>query len=545
MSEDSTKNSNEDLLRQKLQGFEMPVEDFVFEAIEAQIVPPPPKRKRGILFWATTGTALLVLLALALIFNPFNESATPDFDTLPNNSEINQPQPAASNKVLEDEEFSADHQSDRNQPDTIKTKNAQNIKGEDALKSRQQSQATVIPNTSVMSANDASQEPENPQTINTLNGGLAERSSLQDTPDLVMKSPSSQNPTKNSSTEGTLSSPVIGIGKESQSTKDLTSADELQNSPAKSLSSNDAETPDLAANSPSSQNPTNNASVQKASDIPIAEATRDNTSAKDLTAVDALQDNPAVNSISEEIETSDDVAEAIAVNDSLNAQDILDNGNLPTSINPEQVASTKASKFSAQVFGGGGFSYRILKSAANEELEIHKNDHERSGLSYSFGLGVRYHINEVFYTGLGVGYASYSERYSFNHDLIAHSTANTYNYLQVPLVLGVRLLDAKRVALYAQIGLVWDHLTEAQSSWVDPNSLMAVSHSNAGQQHPFQENAFQGTFGFDVAIKLNNHWQLNLMPSAGIFLNSIYLQSTNLDQKPYSGSLNLGITRRF
>jgi hypothetical protein len=144
-----------------------------------------------------------------------------------------------------------------------------------------------------------------------------------------------------------------------------------------------------------------------------------------------------------------------------------------------------------------------------------------------------------------VGYASFSERYAFHHDVITHETTNTYNYFQVPATVGIRLFESKRFLLNAQGGMVWNVLTEAQSSWVDPNDLQAVSHSNVGAQHPFQENTWESILGLEIAFKINPRWQISLIPSASIFLNSVYQESTNLDQKPYSGFVNVGILRRF
>ncbi|HBF18975.1 MAG TPA: hypothetical protein DDW81_02695, partial [Cryomorphaceae bacterium] len=187
--------------------------------------------------------------------------------------------------------------------------------------------------------------------------------------------------------------------------------------------------------------------------------------------------------------------------------------------------------------GGVGASYRILHIKPDEDLQTHKNKHERSGLTFNYSIGVRYRLNPKIYIATGLGYASFSERYAFHHDVINHTTVNTYDYLQVPVIVGLRIWHSKNIALHGQLGVVWNSLTAAQSSWVDPDNLTAVSHSNHGSQSPFQGNTFEGIGGFDLSYAINDRWKIHLMPQASIFLNSVYLNSTQLEQRPYAGTL--------
>ena len=203
------------------------------------------------------------------------------------------------------------------------------------------------------------------------------------------------------------------------------------------------------------------------------------------------------------------------------------------------------SGFALLVQGGLGISYRSLSIDPLQELERHKDDHEQLGLSFNYSIGLRYYFSDKVYMGSGIGYASFSERYAFHHNVISHTTVNRYKYLQVPLMLGLRLWDSEKIDVYGRFGVSWNPLLSAQSSWVDPQNLTPVSHSNSGAEHPFQDNTFEGIAGFDLIYTINHKWRIHLMPQGGIFLNSVYLNSTQLNQKPYAGSISLGISREF
>ncbi len=473
MSKDK-QNKTEDLLKQKLEKFELPVEDFVFDAIQTKIT--APKRKQGVWFWAVLiGSVVPLLVALLFFFNPFGKSSIQDPGTIPGDTEINEPQSDAPYGIPKDEEPTENLESEKI-PVDVKS----NRPGENLPKSGQQSRVVVTSSSLASPANVFVKEPAQATTQNVLDEGASQLSSVEHTPDLT---------------------------------------------------ANSARQPETAV-------------TQGAPDALVTDTVSSHESFENTAATNALRNN-STNSLPSDEPEKPGLVEAIVLNNSVDSADAVSEDKLLTDLISEEEVPGTLSKFSLQALGGVGFSYRILRSPANEELQTHKNDHERYGLTFSFGLGARYHISDALYVGVGLGYASYSERYDFHHDTISHSTVNTYNYIQVPLTLGIRLFNSKRLALYGQMGMVWNSLTEAQSSWVDPNSLSAVSHSNTGSKHPFQENTFQSTLGLDIAIKLNEHWQVNLIPSASIFLNSVYLQSTNLDQKPYSGSLNIGITRRF
>lgn len=480
MNEDK-QNSTDDQLRKKLEGFEMPVEDFVFDAIEAEIAPPPPERKRGLWFWVMMIASITgVLLASVFVFNPLrgNRAEEKPVDSI-DQTEISNTNTEPSKGQLTNDTGIAERQKDQFEP----VKQAKPLSA-GTSESKEASRSTI--------SSDFSVSTSVPLTNTSIS---------QDTKANLSKS--------------TIKQPISNNA--SDKTDDLSRPQDVLN----------------------------NAINEEAITTPVATALIEKEPGNGQVSPGITAKDPGVPPLQALPEDPISPADPDKPLDFSNQQDDTTNNlPLPAIPTPDR-ESTGSSRFSIQLHSGVGFSYRILRIAPNQDLQVHKNDHERSGITFNAGLGVRYAFNERWYVMAGLGYASYSERYGFQHDIITHSTANTYNYIQVPLAVGGRIASFKRIDLYGQAGVVWNSLTDAQSSWVDPDALVAVSHSNSGPSHPFQENTVQATLGLDLALNLNQRWRIHFIPTASIFLQSVYLKSTNLDQKPYAGSLNVGISRRF
>ncbi len=460
MKDKEQKNTTEDLLRQKLEGFELPVEDSVFDNIQSEInhVPEPAKKKGG--GWRLLLGALLALIGIVLIglFYPFNttqeQTAEPPVDS-----------------AVQEESQPIQNTPESYQVDT-KEKSPSGLSRNGELPVNQK----IAP---------AQKDREGGQASRTFKSTVPLQAS---SPNIV----SARVPTGNK-------------GSVAQNTA-------LINNTAPVLKEYEESKEPMAA-SPSSLKTSVEAEKKR-------ESTQNTASAQPPEKLVA-NGSPAIS------------------NDTLNPN------YLPVNKTDFATDVSDRKRFEIMARGGLGFSYRILRIKPDEDLQTHKNQHERSGLTFNYTLGLRYHFHPKMYLSSGLGYASFSERYAFHHDVINHTTVNTYNYLQVPLIAGIQLWQYKNTILYGQLGVVWNSLTTAQSSWVNPHNLEAVSHTNDGSEHPFQKNTFEGLAGFDLAFSLNERWSIHLMPQAGIFLNSVYLQSTQLEQKPYAGSINIGVSRKF
>lgn len=203
------------------------------------------------------------------------------------------------------------------------------------------------------------------------------------------------------------------------------------------------------------------------------------------------------------------------------------------------------SPFSLLIFFGGGGSYRNLSSDVHSELINHKNNQDNYGLVNDIGLSLQYSFTNHSYFRLGMTYKSYSEKYAFTHDIISHATSNNYNYFQSLIGYGQPFFIKKKHRLFIQGGFKWNLLSTAKSSWVDPELLEVVEHSNSDNNQPFQNNTYAFFGGLDYQFAVNESLAIHLMPTYDQFLKSIYQSTTEINQRPYSIVLNFGISYRF
>jgi len=484
MMDEQGKNSTEELLRQKLEDFRLPVEDSVFENIQSEINKPPVgengNRKR-------LGWILLALLLLVGII------ITPVF--ISSEAKQRKEKPAEENITLPQSDFSTDEQ-----PDEVKSDELENTSN------------------SISNQQNTADQPTSKKKV---------PASIPAEPDKTALVPVSGN---------SAVIPASVLPKKTNTNPSFSSSEISATKPGME-NANSAENTSVSINSDQPDQ-----SVEEKADLstPAAFDTEVYAGSKDQSPDSESTHLPEPAGAEESPQDKD-----LAVN-----PETSDMGDTLLSASEEVVETPKEnvsrhSRFSIVAQGGVGYSYRSLRIEPNQDLEAHKDSHERAGLTYNYSLGVRYHFRENMYLATGLGYASFSEHYDFHHDVISHTTVNTYNYLQVPLIFGLRIWHSNKLNLYGQLGASWNSLLNAQSSWVDPHDLKAVSHTNSDPQQPFQDNTFEGIAGFDLAFSINPKWRIHLMPQAGIFLNSVYLQSTQLEQKPYAGSINLGISRRF
>ncbi|HAD96674.1 MAG TPA: hypothetical protein DCG19_04660 [Cryomorphaceae bacterium] len=79
MKEEDGKNTTEDVLKQKLEGFKLPVEESVFEAIQSEInlASLPAKRKNRIAGWLLLALLCTLGITLVWVFYPLKNQSAP------------------------------------------------------------------------------------------------------------------------------------------------------------------------------------------------------------------------------------------------------------------------------------------------------------------------------------------------------------------------------------------------------------------------------------------------------------------------------------
>ena len=211
----------------------------------------------------------------------------------------------------------------------------------------------------------------------------------------------------------------------------------------------------------------------------------------------------------------------------------------------DRVKSRFLDNFRVMPFVGYGMSNRKLSSKDLDELVTHKDDHESASTSNRLGLRLNYEFNNKSFVGAGLEYTSYGEHYNFQHDIVTHETDNKYQYMQVSLFYGQHIWGRKKHDLFALVGAKWSILDKAQSSWVDTEQLEVVSHNNRGLGQPFRNNTYVIFGGLEYQYQLSNRFRLHAFPVYDRFLSSVYNAQTDLDQKQFSMSLNVGLSFGF
>jgi hypothetical protein len=212
---------------------------------------------------------------------------------------------------------------------------------------------------------------------------------------------------------------------------------------------------------------------------------------------------------------------------------------------PITVANEQAGRFGVLLLGGAGTSYRTFKSDVFHHLVEHKDAHETFGRAYRFGLLVNWSLSDRLFLRTGLLYSHYSEHYEFHHDVINHTTDNRYDYFKLPLQLGYRVLTWKNADVSLVPGINWNLLQRANSSWVDPDLLEPVIHSNETESGPFRNGTFGWSFAVDARLGISNKWSLHLIPGVDGFAQSVYKRTTELVQRPFAFSGAVGLSYQF
>lgn len=212
---------------------------------------------------------------------------------------------------------------------------------------------------------------------------------------------------------------------------------------------------------------------------------------------------------------------------------------------PDSLIQAPSKRWSLMAMGGGGWSFRTLKSDLHHELIAHRNGHESQALSFSFSLLSRIQLSKRSLLQFGGTFSRYAEKYAFHHDIISHSTTNTYDYVQVPVTYGFNIVNNRGWQCSLLGGLEVGRLTSAQSSWVDPSLLSPVAHDNINTKGAFTSWTFGIHAGLDVGYRTKKGIGIHLMPMIDRLMNSVYERQTGLIQHPYSIRMNLGISYEF
>jgi len=208
-------------------------------------------------------------------------------------------------------------------------------------------------------------------------------------------------------------------------------------------------------------------------------------------------------------------------------------------------SASSSSNWSIDVLVGPSFNSRSLAVEGNRALETHKNENDRSAVTYNVEVDVRRRFGEKWSASLGFMALKVDEKYDFSSAAVNHSALNEYDYFSIPLAVQYALYQNKDVTLFVGAGGQYNLLSKGQSSWLDPIDFSEQTHNNRGSEHPFSES----TWALNAQVGLRYAWSDRidfLLQMRGMrFMNSIYKESTTINQRPYAFQPYVGLGVKF
>ena len=222
---------------------------------------------------------------------------------------------------------------------------------------------------------------------------------------------------------------------------------------------------------------------------------------------------------------------------------------------------------SVDVIGGPSISFRTLKTGDNAGAD-NRNKNEKMQVTYNAGVDFGITLKNKLYINVGVHLNNKSEKYHFaavplkygttitpiydttafiGYDTVAshsggiaeYNVQNKYQFLSIPLMLGYRFSIKDKLFLTPVIGIGFDYLLSAKSSWIDTQTEQTVSYTKANGA--FSLFTIAGKINLNIGWDITDKWSLIVQPGYTRSLESIYKRGDELKLYPYSYDLNLAV----
>ena len=254
----------------------------------------------------------------------------------------------------------------------------------------------------------------------------------------------------------------------------------------------------------------------------------------------------------------------------------LSNQTLSGSLFELETEDKKLNKPSLFVEAYGGPSIAFRRFSSNHSLMFnHKQQAESQLLSYDWGVSVGV-IKGNWEFSLGAQVERLGERYNYDglkevhdttvtshqhpldptvmvydtavevhHNHVEHNTNNIYNYLTIPLNIGYQLKLSPKFTLVPTVTTGINILMNAQTSWLDPESLDAVVHSSQDGGDAFRRVNFSNRIQIGLYYGLTDKLSFMVKPEGTILWQSVFTNDQFLNHRPYSFDANFGLRYQF
>lgn len=256
----------------------------------------------------------------------------------------------------------------------------------------------------------------------------------------------------------------------------------------------------------------------------------------------------------------------------------------------QKLNETPIGRWSIGVYFSPESSFRKLVSTDKSVYAVsERNANESPKVSYSGGISVQYMLSKNFFIGSGLSYISIGEKgkYFTNSQTTSQEYTNTYNYLGVPVLAGLKL-GQNKWSVSASTGLILNFLLKANpnadaekyyttyqeekeleeeqggsdnnntdnndnsddrqdNSDSDSNDNTEDSKTLTAEQSSLEFNRLALVYfgGLELNYQLYQRLSIGVGPSFKYFLSSIYTKDDVQKAKPYSLGVQIGLKYTF
>ncbi len=240
----------------------------------------------------------------------------------------------------------------------------------------------------------------------------------------------------------------------------------------------------------------------------------------------------------------------------------------------------KKTSFFIGITGGPSFGFRTLNTGNNTGA-ANRNDNETKQTTYNAGVEAGVVLKNNLFVNIGVRLNNRSENYHINGALATSSTSinpwldslgnlavdtagnplgfdtittntpghnefsskNNYQFISIPIMVGYNFSIKDKLFVTPRIGISIDYLLSGSSSWLDTKTNQVVEYSKS--KGSFNNVTISGKINLDIGWNITKKWSLILQPGYTRSLNSIYKKEDELKLYPYGFDVNLGVRFRF
>lgn len=133
---------------------------------------------------------------------------------------------------------------------------------------------------------------------------------------------------------------------------------------------------------------------------------------------------------------------------------------------------------------------------------------------------------------------------SVNH-FVLQSPLYKYNYINIPITVGYKFFNKKKITLSVETGVIFSILTNTQSPPILLTNNEAIIKEINNYTPERRDNNLRLRLSLRANYRFTKSISVNVQPEFISYLNNIYLNNSGINEKPYSMGIRAGIFFNF